>query len=146
MAIIYLQQQVSFVNRLLEAVSVEVVSQFFRLKKMKKYYLIDHKWLFLFGFIFYLFVPYLVGITSVFKGFPGMELYREFFNKIPKDKIQLYAAITLSWLIAFYLGHFCFKLLQPKKATLQLFNTNSTDYGIASTGILLLFVLGTVRK
>jgi hypothetical protein len=108
---------------------------------MKKYYLIDHKWLFLFGFIFYLFVPIFVGITSVFKGFPGMELYRGFFDKIPKDKIQVYVVISFSWGIAFYLGHFCFKLLQPKKTNLHLFNTNTADYGIPSTGVLLLFVL-----
>jgi hypothetical protein len=108
---------------------------------MKKYYGIDHKWLFLFGFIFYLLVPYFVGITTIFRGFPGMELYRGYFDKIPKDKIQVYVIISLSWLIAFYLGHFCFKLIQPKKTSLQLFPANSADYGIPAVGILLLFVL-----
>src|SRR5260221_579908 len=56
---------------------------------MKKYYLIDHKILFLFGFMFYLLTPYIVGVSNIFKGFPGMVLYQ----MISKQKISYFLII-----------------------------------------------------
>lgn len=108
---------------------------------MKRYYLIDHKFLFLFGYIFYLFTPYIVGTTHLFEGFPGIELYQGFFNKIPENKLKAYMTITLSWLPAFYLGHFCYKFLKPYKRTLQLFPATPTSYGVSYIAILLIVVL-----
>lgn len=108
---------------------------------MKRYYLIDHKLLFLFGYIFYLFIPYLVGVTNLFTGFPGIELYQSFFKKIPDEKLVSYAEITLLWLPAFFLGHLFFKLLKPYKTSLQLFPATATSKGVDYMGVLLIFVL-----
>lgn len=108
---------------------------------MRRYYLIDHKILFLFGYIFYFFTPYIVGITHSFKGFPGMEMYHGFFKLIPKDKLQAYLLITLSWFPAFYLGHFCYKLCKPYKRCLQIFPASYTSYGVSYIAILLMGVL-----
>jgi hypothetical protein len=108
---------------------------------MKRYYLIDHKILFLFGYIFYLFTPYLIGVTDVFQGFPGMELYRGFFKRIPESKLITYAGITLFWLPSFYLGHLCFKFLKPFKRSLQRFPETAADKGLPYVILLLLFVL-----
>jgi len=108
---------------------------------MRRYYLVDHKILFFFGYIFYLFTPYFVGITNMFEGFPGIELYQHFFKQIPENKLISYAIITLLWLPAFYLGHFCFKLLKPYKKSLQLFPADATSKGVDYVGLLLIFVL-----
>ncbi len=108
---------------------------------MKKYYLIDHKILFLFGYLFYLFTPYIVGVTNLFTGFPGIELYQSFFKRIPKEKLMIYAIITLLWLPAFYLGHLSFKLLKPYKRSLQLFPETATSKGVSYIGFLLIFIL-----
>jgi oligosaccharide repeat unit polymerase len=107
----------------------------------KRYYLIDHKLLFLFGYVFYLFTPFIVGKYSLFEGFPGMELYQGFYNRIPDQKLMAYLLITLSWLPAFFLGHFCFKLIRPWKRSLQLFPPTVTSYGMPYVAILLFFVL-----
>jgi|GEM_PF-733858 len=108
---------------------------------MKRYYLIDHKILFLFGYIFYLFSPYIVGVTQLFEGFPGIELYQGFFNRIPKDKLSDYLIITLSWLPAFFLGHFCYKLFKPFKRTLQPFPATASSYGVSYVAVVLIGVL-----
>lgn len=108
---------------------------------MRRYYLIDHKILFLFGYIFYLFTPYIVGVTHAFKGFPGMEMYQGFFNLIPGYKLQAYILITLCWLPAFYLGHFVYKLFTPYKRSLQLFPATFTSHGATYIALLLSGVL-----
>ena len=108
---------------------------------MRRYYLIDHKILFFFGYIFYFFTPYFVGITHSFKDFPGMEMYHGFFKLIPKDRLQSYLLITLSWLPAFYLGHFFYKLCKPYKRSLQIFPASYTSYGVSYIAILLMGVL-----
>ena len=108
---------------------------------MKRHYLIDHRWLFLFGFIFYLYIPYLAGISHAFTGYPGIALYRDYFDKIPAAQMRAYHLITLSWLIAFFLGHSCFNLLRPPKKPLQLFPRDSTDYGLPAVGLLLFFLM-----
>ena len=108
---------------------------------MKKYYLIDHKVLFLFGYCFYLIIPYYVGVSGVFSDFAGMDLYYGYFNKIPKEKLDSYIWITLSWLIAFFLGHFCFKMLVPGKKSLALFPPTAITYNIKFIGILLTVIL-----
>ncbi|MEO6231964.1 MAG: O-antigen polymerase [Ferruginibacter sp.] len=108
---------------------------------MKRYYLVDHKILFLFGYVFYLFTPYIVGVSNMFEGLPGIELYQNFFKRIPEAKLINYAIITLLWLPAFYLGHLCFKLLKPYKRSLELFPANATSKGVDYVGVLLIFVL-----
>ncbi len=111
---------------------------------MKKYYRIDHRHLFLFGYVFYFLTPYLFGISDAFTGLPGVELYQSFFKKIPQEQLVLYAIITLTWLPAFYFGHFCFSLLKPYKRSLQLFPqtvlTRSVDYiAVLLLGVLAVF-------
>jgi hypothetical protein len=108
---------------------------------MKRYYLIDHKFLFLFGYFFYFLTPYIVGITNAFEGFPGIELFQGFFDRIPDDQLFDYALITLSWLLAFYLGHLCYKLCKPYKRTLRLFPATPTSHGVSYVAVLLIFVL-----
>jgi hypothetical protein len=109
--------------------------------KMKKYYSIDHKWLFLFGYFFYLFVPLLAGSLNIFRGFPGMDLYQGFFKQVPQAQLQLYILITISWFFAFYSGHFCCKLFFRKKKNLLPFAGDSADYGLNFIGSLLMIVL-----
>ncbi len=98
----------------------------------KKYYLIDHKILFLIGFIFYLITPVLLGTVNAFQEYPGVELFQGFFKKIPENKIRYYLIIILSWIPAFYLGHLFFKLIKPYKLSLQsfpsTFETRSIKY------------------
>jgi hypothetical protein len=108
---------------------------------MRRYYLIDHKHLFLFGYLFYFLTPYLVGVNNLFPGFPGMELYQGFFQLIPEDKLVTYAWITLSWLPAFFMGHFCYKLLVPAKRSLQQFPATAASYGVSYVALLLWGVL-----
>jgi oligosaccharide repeat unit polymerase len=91
---------------------------------MKKYFSIDHKILFVTGYAFYLFTPFIVGYTNLFQGFPGIELYKGFFNAIPDKKINAYLWITFSWLPAFFIGHYLFSLLKPYKLSLQKFPAN----------------------
>ena len=107
---------------------------------MRRFYLIDHKHLFLFGYIFYLFTPYFVGANNLFEGFPGMELYHRYFHLIPADQLGLYMLITLSWGLAFLLGHCCFKLLVPYKRTLEPFSPTATSYAVSYVGIVLCVV------
>src|SRR5215475_10101341 len=108
---------------------------------MKRYYLIDHKILFLFGYIFYLFVPYYVGTRHLFEGYPGMELFKSYFDLIPADKLTSYFLITLSWLPAFYLGHFLLRFIVPYKRPLHLFDGSTTAKGISVIAIFLFFLL-----
>lgn len=108
---------------------------------MNKYYRIDHRILFLSGYVFYLFTPYLVGVSNIFQGFPGMDLYQGFFKMIPNEKLVSYMQITLSWLPAFFLGHFCYKLCKPYKRKLQFFPATATSYAISYVALFLLVVL-----
>jgi len=108
---------------------------------MTRHYLIDHRILFLSGYLFYLFTPYFVGISNAFPGYPGMELYQGFFQLIPADKLRTYMLITLSWLPAFYLGHLCFKMLAPRKPALSIYPASPTTRGVAYIGLGLLGVL-----
>lgn len=112
---------------------------------MRRYYLIDHRILFLFGYVFYLFTPYIVGASHLFEGYPGIELYQGFFRLIPDNKLLSYLLITLSWLPAFYLGHLFFSFLKPYKRQLELFPATPASrtlgyVGLAFLGLLLLFI------
>jgi len=110
-----------------------------------KYYRIDHKILFLLGYIFYLWVPYWLGSTNAFHDYPGVDIFQRYFQRIAAGRIHSYILITLSWLPAFYLGHFAFKLLIPRKRSLRLYPataiTVSASYiGLLLCGVLVLFV------
>lgn len=107
----------------------------------QKKYLIDHRILFVFGVVFYLIVPCWIGMTDLFTGLPGMELYRNFFKKIPGEQLRLYFIIVFSWVIAFFLGHFSFRLLNFKSRPLHLFPAAKVDWGIPYFGYVLLFVM-----
>ncbi len=108
---------------------------------MFRYYKIDHKALFIFGYFFYLFTPYLAGTFEGFRDYPGILLYQTFFKQIPANKIQSYLLITLSWLPAFFLGHFCARLVWPVKRSLQLFSRTPLSLSVAYIAILLSFFL-----
>src|SRR5262245_27794145 len=104
-------------------------------------YLIDHKVLFLFGYLYYLVSPYFVGKYHLFEGFPVVSIYQHFFDQIPSEKLKAYAWITFSWLIAFFLGHFALKLVIPYKANLQLFPATPLSRSSSYISILLWAVL-----
>jgi len=70
-----------------------------------------------------------------------MELYQGYFRLIPKDKLASYIQITLSWLPAFYLGHFLYKLFKPYKRELHIFPASFTSLSVSYVAILLLVVL-----
>ncbi len=108
---------------------------------MKRYFLIDHRILFLFGYLFYFFTPYIVGSTHAFEGYPGMDLFHGYFKQVPSEKLSSYSLITLSWLPAFYAGHFCFKLIKPFKKKLRKFPASYQSDKIWLIAGLLLFVL-----
>ncbi len=106
-----------------------------------RYFLVNHKWLFLFGYLFYFITPVVVGTSGLFKGFPGIELYMGFYNRIPPEKILIYINITLFWLPVFYLGHFFFSLFKPYKLSLQQFTSTPVSRAVSYIGLLLVFVL-----
>lgn len=107
----------------------------------KRYYLIDHRVLFLAGYLFYFVTPYIVGKANAFEGYVGIELYQGFFRMIPESKLNAYVWITLSWLVAFYGGHLCFKLIKPYKRSLQLYPADFQSRGVTYYAWLLLPVL-----
>jgi oligosaccharide repeat unit polymerase len=113
---------------------------------MKKYFSIDHRILFFFGYVFYLFTPFVVGYSNLFKGFPGIELYKGFFNQIPDKKITSYLLISFSWLPAFYIGHFFFSLLKPYKIPLQKFPSNfcNKNINLIAVALFLALILFTI--
>jgi hypothetical protein len=112
---------------------------------VKRYYLIDHKILFLLGYIFYLWVPYWLGAGDAFHDYPGVSLFQKYFQRIAASRIHSYTLITLSWLPAFFLGHLAFKVITPYKRPLQLYPatviTHSVSYiGLLLCGVMVLFV------
>lgn len=110
-----------------------------------KYYLIDHKALFLLGYVFYLWIPYWLGASGAFRDYPGVELFQRYFQRIAAVKIHSYVLITLSWVPAFFLGHLAFKVMTPYKRSLQLYPatiiTHSASYiGLLLCGVMVVFV------
>jgi hypothetical protein len=109
---------------------------------MPRYYRVDHRHLFAFGYFFYLLTPIFIGTTTLFEGLPGIDLYREFFAMMQTDKLNQYLIITFCWLPSFYLGHACFSLLGgAKKRGLALFEGNATTYAVSYIGMFLFAVL-----
>ncbi len=108
---------------------------------MHRYYLSDHRHLFVFGFVFYLCTPYLAGTLVAFSDLPGMEMYHSFFRQIPAHQLTKYYWITLSWLVAFFLGHSLFVLIHPKKKSLALFPSSFSSQAISWLAPLLILVL-----
>lgn len=114
-------------------------------RTLKKYYLIDHKILFLVGYVFYLWIPYWLGAGDAFHEYPGVDLFQKYFQRIAADRIHGYTLITLSWLPAFFLGHLAFKVVTPHKRSLQLYPatplTRSVSYiGLLLCGVMVIFV------
>jgi hypothetical protein len=108
---------------------------------MKRYYLIDHRIFFLFGYVFYLFTPLLVGRADFFEGLPGISLYQRYFDAIPEEKIRAYTWISLSWLPAFYLGHCLFTIVRPYKTSIGSFPATPVSQATGYVATLLLLVL-----
>ncbi|MBA4167198.1 MAG: oligosaccharide repeat unit polymerase [Chitinophagaceae bacterium] len=108
---------------------------------MKRHYLIDHRILFLFGYIFYLFTPLMVGRGDFFEGLPGISLYQRYYDAIPDQNIRTYFWISIAWLPAFYLGHIFFTLVRPYKTSLGVFPATPVSYATTYVGSLLLIVL-----
>ncbi|MHA4807448.1 O-antigen polymerase [Flavitalea flava] len=110
-------------------------------RPFNRYYLIDHKVLFLTGFFFYLICPYILGINGAFSDYPGVGLFQQSFQRIPPDRLQSYMLITLSWIPAFFLGHFFFKFFIPGKRALRLYPADFTTRAVTYLAIPLFFVL-----
>ena len=108
---------------------------------MKRYYTIDHRVLFLFGYLFYFFTPYVVGQLDLFATLPGMELFHGYYKQISSESLSVYLIITLTWLPAFYLGHLAFKFIKPYKKSLQLFPPTSITKKMWVEGVLLFCIL-----
>lgn len=106
-----------------------------------RYYLIDHKILFVLGYVFYLWLPYWLGAGNAFQDYPGVSLFQKYFQRIADVNIHSYTLITLSWLPAFFLGHFAFKLVIPYKRSLRLYPPTSITYSASYIGMLLCVVL-----
>ena len=70
-----------------------------------------------------------------------MALYQNHFKRIPSEKLLSYMQISFSWLAAFFLGHFCFKLCKPYKKSLQLFPATGVSYATSYVALFLLFIL-----
>ena len=77
-----------------------------RLVKQKLY----HNYLFLFGFIYYLVVPVIVGENNLFTDFPGMQLFYEYYPT-GKNMCRYILLIALIF-IGFYMGSFSALLMQ----------------------------------
>lgn len=108
---------------------------------MKRHYLIDHRALFLFGYLFYLFIPYYVGVHKLFQGFPGMDMFHGFFALVPASKLAAYFLITLTWIPAFYLGHLSFKVIVLRRRPLAKFPSTPLTRTVPYIALLLIGVL-----
>jgi hypothetical protein len=111
------------------------------LRGMRRTYLLDHRILFLFGYLFYFFTPLIVGTTGAFEGFPGIDIYQELFEQVPSGSIRVYLLVTLSWLPAFFIGHYLFVLLHPKMHALQKFRSTSVSLSAPLIGLMLVMLL-----
>jgi|SaaInl8_200m_RNA_FD_contig_123_4447_length_8110_multi_9_in_2_out_1_3 hypothetical protein len=102
-----------------------------------------HIKLFLFGFIFYLLVPLLIGYTGYFEALPGMENWHKDFSGLTQSKIITYILIIFSYLVSFIFGSYSIYLFKTKKdkinfgAKRQLHGTNLLLIGL----IFLIFVI-----
>ena len=106
-----------------------------------RYYQVDHRHLFIFGFVFYLLTPVIAGKMQLFDGYPGIALFQRFFSNIPASKIKSYVVITLSWLPAFFLGHALFSIFKPYKFSLIKFASTLTSRNISYISLGLLIAL-----
>jgi hypothetical protein len=106
-----------------------------------RYYRVDHRALFLFGYVYYLLAPMAVGYFQLMQGFPGMTLFHTSYASIPARQLSAYLLITISWLPAFLLGHFTFTLVYPYKHALSKFSSNSASRGIYWLAPILFIVM-----
>ncbi len=108
---------------------------------MPNRYLIDHRLLFIFGYFFYLFTPYIVGTGKMFEGYPGVELFQSLFQLLPPEKINMYLLITLAWLPAFFLGHYTFQLFVSGQVRLQKYPATPVSLSVPYVAPLLMLAL-----
>lgn len=106
-------------------------------------YRIDHRHLFIFGFFFYLVSPLWVGMTDIFRGLPGVDLYREWFSMIPGEQLRIYLVVIACWIPSFFFGHFIAGILAPheRKPGLSLFPANATTFGISYLAFIFMIVM-----
>ena len=83
----------------------------------------------------------LLGGTNAFAGFPGVDLFQQFFNLIPSAQLNKYLIITIAWLPCFFLGHFCYRLINPYQATIKTFLPDAISGSVWTVGILLCIAL-----
>jgi hypothetical protein len=114
--------------------------------KYRSSYGIDHRILFLAGFIFYFLTPVVAGRFNFFSGHPGIILYQDFFQMIPTGKLNQYFLITTSWLVAFFIGDYVFKFTRKNNnINLQKFQKTSTDTVIPllAAGLFVILIIFT---
>lgn len=107
---------------------------------MSRRFLLDHRLMFLFGYIFYLGTPVLVGYTKAFSGFPGVDLYLELFERVPASQLETYFAITVSWLPAFFAGDLIVRLFAPVRSLPKRFRQDELSMSLWLISIILLVV------
>lgn len=110
---------------------------------MKK--LRPHSLLFIIGFIYYLIIPLLIGISGYFSNMPAMDRWYADFHNIERLLLN-YIYIVLSYLVAFYIGGFSFRML-PKTKVLKIKNMNSSkSYFVSIVILLVVFYLGFIKR
>lgn len=76
-----------------------------------------HNFLFLFGTLYYLIIPPIVGILGLVSDMPGMNAWYSDFYYV-KEKLDIYFLIVLSYVVSFYLGSSFIKMIPIKKKSL----------------------------
>jgi uncharacterized membrane protein len=71
---------------------------------MTRRFQLDHRWLFLFGYFFYLGSPVIVGYSEAFTGLPGVDIFQEAFASLPDTQVKIYLMVSACWLPAFFAG------------------------------------------
>lgn len=61
-----------------------------------------HNYLFVFGFVYYLICPFILGYYNSFEDYPGMQLF--YANYPREDKMSLYIILCFLLLISFFIG------------------------------------------
>lgn len=78
-----------------------------------------HNLLFLFGFVYYLIVPLIVGYFGLMANMPAMDRWHSEFQNA-KDNLDSYIFIIISYVIAFYLGSNFIKILPIKRINFNM--------------------------
>ncbi len=107
-----------------------------------------HNLFFLFGFVYYLIFPVVVGHYELMLNMPAMDNWFLFFSAIEKDKIDKYLLIIFSYLLSYFLGSTFIKILPKKNQYLIKYPKNFIHKGIGLFGyiFILLVIIYTIPK